>query len=107
MAKVYLYANDNLLEVQDVINAATSANINDASVTVTCYSGESSSEVSGQSWPLTLAYVSGSSGLYRATLVDTLVVDVGDKIRAEIAVSGGVNLKGFFEATILVRKRKV
>ena len=104
--KVYWIQSDNLLEVRDVVNATTSANVNDAVVTLTCYSGETDTEVPGETWPLTMPYVSGSSGVYRGTLKDTLTVDHRDTIRAEVTVSAGSDLKLFLCADIIVRKLK-
>lgn len=68
--KVYI-GNDNLLTVDALTNAATGAYVNNATVTATLKDADGTN-VSGQTWPLSLAYVSGSNGKYQGVLEDGL-----------------------------------
>jgi hypothetical protein len=51
--------------------------VNDATVTVTLYKGETGNTVAGETWPLSLSYVSASNGDYEAVLSDGLALREG------------------------------
>lgn len=105
---VTLYVgNDNLIEVTELKNEAEDTYINNATVTVTLIDPAlSPQQVSGESWPLSLAYVSGSNGNYRATLVDTLSLSRSTKYIAQVSADGGTGLKGYWEveAVAIIRE---
>ena len=96
---VALYVgNDNLLEVTGLKNQAEDTYLNAATVTVTLIDPTASpQEVAGETWPLSLAYVSGSDGDYRATLADTLSLSRSTKYVAQISADGGTGLKAYWE----------
>jgi hypothetical protein len=71
-----------------VRNALTGAAINDATVTARVLNS-SNTEVAGQSWPVSLSYVGGSAGEYRAQLESTLAVDAGQTYTAEFTITAG------------------
>ncbi len=74
-ARVAFVKNTNLLEVIGLKDAVAGTFINDAAVTATI-KDKAGVVVSGQSFPVTLVYVAGSNGDYRATLTkDLLLLD--------------------------------
>jgi len=80
--------NDNLLSVENLKNAATDVYINDATVTATL-KNSAGGNVTGQSWPLTLAFVSSSNGDYKGILEDGLTLTEGTTYTALINVNAG------------------
>jgi len=90
--KIYI-GNDNLLTVDELKNAATGAYINDATVTATLTDADGT-EVTGQTWPTTLAYIAASNGTYRGSLSNGLSLDRSKEYRLEVAANGGAGLVG-------------
>lgn len=85
--------NDNTIKLMSLVNGDTGAYINDATVAVTL-KDVNGSNVVGETWPLTMSYVTGSNGQYKATLKDTLTLTANDRYTAYItAVSGTANLE--------------
>ena len=84
-----------------VRNALTGAAINDAVVTARVLDA-TGTPVAGQSWPVTLSYVGGSAGEYRAQLAATLAVDAGQSYTAEFSItSGGVTRTLNYEVVVV------
>ena len=99
MADLTAYLNsDNVITLNGLIDAVDSSYQNTATVqvTLTDYNGN---EVTGETWPLTMNYVSASNGDYRATLVDTLNVSEGS-YTATITADAGVNQLRTFVVTV-------
>lgn len=67
--------SDNVLEVNGLFDSLTSAYVNDATVVATLYDRDGV-EVTGQSWPLALPYASGTNGIYRGILSDSLALTI-------------------------------
>jgi hypothetical protein len=87
MSIIYIN-NDNLLSVENLKNAATGVYINDATVTATL-KNSAGVNTTGQSWPLTLSFVSSSNGKYIGTLEDGLALTEGETYTAEINANAG------------------
>ena len=106
MTRLVAYvANDNTLTLEGLQNAITESYINDATVSVTLYESDHTTEVSGESWPLTMDYVSASNGNYRATLADTLSLSPNDRYFADVTADGGAGLKGFWTTQLIAIRR--
>lgn len=104
--QVLFYLNDMLIEIeglQDVIDPGNY--LNSATVTVTLVDSEGT-EVSGETWPLTMVYVGSSDGIYRATLNDDLGLTLGDQYTAKVSANGGAGLQGYWELPLIVKVRK-
>ena len=84
--------NDNVLRVTGMRNAITGTYLNSRTVTVTL-TDSSGTEVTGQSWPLTLTYVPDSDGEYRATLPYDIGVTGGQTYTARVVGDGGAGLR--------------
>lgn len=65
--------NDTIVRVSALKNAQDDTFINDAAVTATL-KDSTGTNVSGQSWPLTLGYIPSSDGIYEGILEDVLVL---------------------------------
>ncbi len=102
MAEILFISSDNLIVADNVRNLATGSNINNAVVTVTV-SAVNGATVSGQSWPLTLSFVTGSSGKYRGTLTDTMIVTENTKYWGTLVISAGGGLKLTTTVPMIVR----
>ena len=98
-----IYINsDNTLIIDDVKHAIDGSYINTATVVCTLKDA-SGSNVSGQSWPLTLDYVAASNGKYSGTLEDGLSLTEGENYTAEITITLGstvVEIKKILEAAV-------
>lgn len=105
MASLTLYVgNDNVLTLSGLQNSVDDSYINNATVTVTLVDSDGNS-VSGETWPVTLSYVSGSDGNYRATLADTISASADTAYRARVTADGGAGLKGYWEIPVYAVKR--
>jgi len=98
------YLNDNNIEVTGVKKAGTGSAVTDAVVTVTVVKRKGKAEVSGQTWPVTCSWVSASN-LYRGVLQDVMVVKPEQELTAQLTVSGGAHLKGYWELPVIVKVR--
>ncbi len=105
--QVIFYQNDMLIEIdglRDVL-AAPATFLNAATVTVTLIDDEGN-QVAGETWPLSMAYVAASNGIYRATLVDMLTVVKNAQYTAQVSANGGAGLQGYWELPLTVKLRK-
>jgi hypothetical protein len=85
--------NTNILDLLGLKNATTGAWINDATVTLTVKDAVGA-EITGESWPQAMNYVSGSNGDYRAILEDDLEFTPKQTYYAHIRADAGVNRVG-------------
>lgn len=105
-ANATLYvSNDTLVRVQGLRNASLSASgyVNDATMTATVVDS-TGDEVSGQSWPLTLSYVSDSDGNYEGTIQDTAEITAGSSYTIKVTANKS-GLKGYWELPATARAR--
>jgi len=84
------------LELRGLKQAVDDEYVNDAVVTVTV-KDECGDIVSGQTWPASMVYVTGSNGDYRLILLNTLQVKSGKKYFAEISANGSASEIGFWK----------
>lgn len=83
--------NDNRIVLTGLKNESTDAFENGATVTMTLYDS-ANTEVTGQSWPATLTYITASDGNYEGTLDDGLSLTDGQDYEVRItAVASGAN----------------
>lgn len=88
-------ANTNLLDLVGLKAEVGDEFINDAVVTVTI-KDLNGVNLSGETWPLTMEYVSGSDGTYRVALVNTLPF-LRQTYVAHIDVDAGEDRVGHWE----------
>lgn len=104
MTEAIYISNDNLLTLDNLINSATGQAVNSATVQATLVD-EDGTQVAGQSWPVSMPYVSGSSGKYQGSLESALVLtDAGAAVLAFSnagALAGEGALAGVANLTLL------
>ena len=105
MAGSIFLLNDNLIEVLRLQDEGNDTYLNDAIVTVTL-KNSAGQNIAGETWPLALSYVAGSSGDYRGTLKSTLTLPTaGQSVVAEVSADGGSGKKGFWKISVGVKER--
>jgi len=106
MSLIVYIGNDNVLELDGLVNVATGAYDNAATVTVTVVD-VSGTEVTGQIWPETMAHVTESpdQGLYRATLENDIAIYAGGKYTAQITATGSGGERGYWEVPLRPQTR--
>lgn len=104
MARIAFHQNDNLLEVLGLKDEAAGSFLNGATVAVTV-ADLKGNQVSGETWPLVMAFVAGSNGDYRATLKESLGFASGQEYVADITADGGAGLKARWKFRFKVRAR--
>lgn len=97
--------NDNILELDALTDDLTGDALNAAAVTVTLVDSDGD-EVGGEVWPKTLAYVTNSNGVYRATLPHTLSMTSGGRYVAQVAVDAGPGLRAAWRIDCVARHRQ-
>ncbi len=100
-------SNDNYLTLSGLQDALDTANyINDAVVTVTIVDADGG-ELAGETWPLTMSYVSASNGVYRVKLPYTLSgLTDNDLLTAQITATGG-GLRGYWAVPVQAEDREL
>lgn len=99
MTETLRIGTDNLLVVSGLRNDADDSFVNDAVVHATLLESRDGGELSGQSWPLTLDYVTGSDGEYRGTLEDTIDAEDGQTAVLKLEIEGdGLQLLMYVDA---------
>lgn len=79
--------------------------INNATITVTL-KDRVGVAVAGETWPLAMNYLTGSNGIYRATLAFGLSLQDGKPFTAEIVADGGLGLRGGWSFPLKAKVRK-
>ncbi|KKL24558.1 hypothetical protein LCGC14_2414110 [marine sediment metagenome] len=105
MTQVIFRLNDNLLELVDLKDVVTGNFANTAVVAVTLVDKDDVNVV-GETWPLTMAFVAASNGLYRAVLKDTLTLIVDALYTAKIDVNDGANKQAHWEFLVRAETRR-
>ncbi|MDH5187343.1 MAG: hypothetical protein OEW37_00140 [Rhodospirillaceae bacterium] len=97
--KIYV-SNDNIITLVGLKDYVADTYINDSTVTVTVVDSSGTS-ISGETWPLSLPYVTASNGNYQGTLSDVLVLTADDSYTAQITADSGGGKKGYWEAPLI------
>lgn len=102
-----LYLTDDLMEVEGLQNAADGTYMNTATtVSVTLVDATTRVNIVGETWPLTLGYITGSNGDYRGTLKSTLTLTKGQTLLALVWVDGGTGKRRYWELDVTVKTGK-
>jgi len=105
MAQIIYDGSDTTIEVVELRNGITGEYLDSATVTVTL-KDEDGVEVAGASWPLTMSYVTGSDGKYRANLPDTLSLVRRARYTAHVSADAGAGLMANWETQLVCQQRK-
>lgn len=103
MSIIYI-DNNSLVTLTALTNCATGAVDTTATVTVTL-KDSAGVDVPGQTWPATMAHVSG--GTYRATLDADLELAADHIYMAHVDAVGSTGQVGHFEHRVTARARKI
>ena len=96
--------NTNSIWVKGLQNSVTGEYVNNATVTVSL-SDKSGALVSGSSWPLTLAYVTGSDGFYQASLPASLNLVNTRYYVASVTADVAGEYQAAWDQTVVARQR--
>ena len=103
-SEVLYFGNDMILEVRGLQNEVTGAYLNSATVTVTLID-KVGAQVAGASWPMSMAYVAASDGVYRATLPYSLSVTRNARYTAIVDINAGTGQRARFDVPVLCKTR--
>jgi hypothetical protein len=103
MTTVVYLLNTNVVELDALYSAVEETYINDAVVEVTIKDA-SGNAVPGETWPLTMTYVTDSDGRYRAIISHDVSFAAGT-YRAFIDADGGTDRIGHWEFPFKVKTR--
>lgn len=103
MAIIYIL-NDNVIELTGLQNAVDETYQNSATVTVTIKDA-TGTNVTGETWPLALAYVASSNGDYRANLTEALGLTDGARYTATITADAGASGLATWTEELIARIR--
>ena len=81
-----LVGNDNVMELRGLRNAVSSDYMNAATVSVTIKT-KAGVNVAGATWPITMTYVTSSTGNYRGTIPAALEIVHGREYLAVISAT--------------------
>lgn len=101
---VLYVGNDHILEVHHLKNELTGEYLDSATVSVTLVDSEGD-EVAGDTWPKAMSYVTDSNGIYRATMVNELVLTAGARYTAQLTADAGAGLRAYWELECVARDR--
>jgi hypothetical protein len=99
------HGSDCLLEVEHLQDDATGESLDAATVSVTLRDS-AGHPVGGETWPLALSYVTGTRGVYRCTLADTLGVVAGQRYKAIITADAGPGRKAEWTVDVICKPRR-
>lgn len=103
--KTLYLGNDSTIELAGLKNGLDDVYANTATVQVTL-KDSAGVNVVGATWPLTMTYVTGSNGIYRATLDDALSLVRDARYTAIVTVDAGGGLKARWELECVCRVRR-
>ena len=103
-AEILYDENDHVVEIRGLENETTGENLNAATVSCTLKDADGNN-VTGQSWPTTMTYVTDSAGVYRATLAYGLALTPGGRYTLDLDVNAGAGLRGHWEVPCVCRVR--
>lgn len=99
-----LIGNDQTVELQALKDEVSGDFINNATVTARLKT-MAGVDVAGETWPITLAYVTNTDGNYRGLLEDGLTLSNLTRYIVEIRADAGADLIGFWRFTVTARYR--
>ena len=103
MAEILYAQNTHTFYVSNV-QALTGEFLSTASAVVTLYDRTKHTEITGQSWPLTLSYISTTSGDFRGILSASMQVVTNQLLVAQLTITTA-NAKGYWEVPVVVQVR--
>lgn len=108
MFDVIYYNNDTVVRVVEVRNASTNQYINNATVQVLGIKEYGATSDIAGSFPIALAYVAGSNGVYTGVIPSTLPLVANKKYvcRIQVLTPAPSSVKGYWEFSFTCRLRQ-
>lgn len=97
--------NDNLIRLSGLRDGAHEIYLNGATVTVTLVDAASGEEIDGETWPLTMDYISGTDGSYHAILPYDLALTGEQPLKAIVVADSGPGLRMSLRVPVIARYR--
>lgn len=106
---INLYAGNNTIDVELVglKDASESTFINDATVTVTIFEEDGVTEVTGETWPVSMLYVAASNGDYLGVVSANSNIVAGSKYMISISAQDTDGNKGEWINYAIAARRKL
>ena len=96
MAELLFIGNDMSLTVTGLKDEIAGTFINSGATVTATIKNRAGVNVSGQNWPLTLSYLTGTNGNYRGVLEDGIAFEANEIYRIEITADAGSDVIGFW-----------
>jgi hypothetical protein len=106
MSEPLYIGNDHAIELRGLKDEISNDFLNAATVTVTL-KDSAGANVSGASWPIAMTFITGTNGVYRATLPDELAIVDGRRYTAVVVADGGANKRGQWNIPCAARLRRL
>lgn len=97
--------NSNVVEVRGLAVAVNDSYVNDATVTLTLKDADGQ-EVTGQTWPATMTYVTATDGWYRGVIEHDVELEAGVTYYAHIDADAGGDGYGHWEYAFVAKTRR-
>lgn len=95
--------SDNVIQLDALVDQSDGNYLNAATVTVTLLKDDGT-DVVGDTWPLTMNYVTSSNGRYTATLIDSLTLVPNRRYIARVTADAGAGkLRTWYHSVHAVR----
>ena len=104
---INLFAGNNTIEVviEGLKDISAGSYINDATVTVTIYAADGTTEVTGETWPVTMDYVAGSNGNYLGIISADSNIIAETKYKIVITATDTSSNAGEWEQFVIAHAR--
>lgn len=104
---INLYSGNNTVEIllEGLKDTSAGTYINDATVTATIYESDGTTEVTGETWPVTLDYVSGSNGNYLGAVSADSIIVACTKYKIKVLAVDTFSNKGEWEQFAIAQVR--
>jgi len=86
---IFLQGSSNVLEVQKLKNKVTDTYLDAAATVEVTLLDPSGAPVAGSTWPVALAYVAASEGLFRGILPPAVAVVAGEWYEVQLNITSG------------------
>jgi hypothetical protein len=85
--------SDNVIELPELTNGIDGTHVTGATVELTLLDQKTGVEIGNETWPLTMAYASGTKSTYRATAKYDLPLTHKEVVLAKVVADAGFGLR--------------
>lgn len=102
---ILLIGNDHTLEVTGLQDELSPLSYLNAATVTARIKNTNDSDVTGETWPITLSYVAASNGNYRGNISDAIAFLNGAFYIVEITADAGSGLLAFWRKEVVAQYR--